>query len=172
MRHVGLFPNLKKPSIDGVLISHSHVDHVAMCTIWEDIPVYLSNESYLILKALEDTGASSFSEYLHLKKTFHYLPKKKGEGYKRSSPQVERDIRIVEPYKKFEIGEFKIKTAPVDHSLPGASAFISESDDETIVYTGDLRFHGRNPELTHKFVEKARKANPTIMISEGTTIEY
>lgn len=171
LRHVGL-SHPEKPSIDGVLISHSHVDHVAYVHhLREDIPIYLSNESYLILKALEDTGTSSFSEYLHLKKTFHYLPKKKGEGYKRSSPKVERDIRIVEPYKKFEIGEFKIKTAPVDHSLPGASAFISESDDETIVYTGDLRFHGRNPELTHKFVEKARKANPTIMISEGTRID-
>ena len=84
---------------------------------------------------------------------------------------MERDISIIEPYKKFEIGEFSIKSAPVDHSLPGASAFICEGDDDTIVYTGDLRFHGRNPQLTHKFVKKAKKACPTIMISEGTRID-
>ncbi|HHY00381.1 MAG TPA: MBL fold metallo-hydrolase [Methanothermobacter sp.] len=171
LRHVGL-SHPPEPSVDGVIISHSHVDHVAYVHhLREDIPIYLSNESYLILKALEDTGASSFSEYLHLKKTFHYSRKKNAEGYKRTSTKVERDIRIVKPYQKFEIGEFQIRAAPVDHSLPGASAFISESDDETIVYTGDLRFHGRNPELTHKFVKKARKANPTIMISEGTRID-
>ena len=171
LRHVGLsYP--EEPSIDGVLISHAHVDHMAYVHhLREDIPIYLSNESFLILKALEDTGAASFSEYLHLKKTFHYSPKKRGEGFKRTNDKVERDIRIVKPYKKFELGKFSIKSAPVDHSLPGASAFICESDDETIVYTGDLRFHGRNPELTHHFVKEARKANPTIMISEGTRID-
>lgn len=171
LRHVGLsYP--KEPSVDGVLISHSHVDHVAYIHhLREDIPIYLSNESYLILKALEDTGAASFSEYLHLKKTFHMAPKVRGDGYKRTSSKIERDMRIVEPYKKFEIGDFQIKSAPVDHSLPGASAFIVEGEDETIVYTGDLRFHGRNPELTRKFVKEAAKASPTIMISEGTRID-
>ncbi len=172
LKHVGLtYPD--EPSVDGVLISHSHVDHVAYVHhLREDIPVYLSNESYLILKALEDTGTSSFSEYLHLKKSFYLEPKKRGGGYKRSiGINVERDINIIEPYKPFNIGDFTIKSAPVDHSLPGASAFIIENNDETIVYTGDLRFHGRNPQLTHKFVKEAKKSNPTIMISEGTRID-
>lgn len=172
LRHVGLpYPN--EPSVDGVLISHSHVDHVAYVHhLREDIPIYLSNESYLILKALEDTGAASFSEYLHLKKSFYLEPKKRGEGYIRSRANVvDRDIQIVKPYQKFEIGDFNLKSAPVDHSLPGASAFIGENDEETIVYTGDLRFHGRHPELTHKFIKEARKANPSIMISEGTRID-
>jgi len=172
LRHIGLNYQ-EKPSVDGVLISHSHVDHVAYVHhLREDIPIYLSRESYLILKTLEDTGTASFSEYLHLKKSFQLEPKLRGEGYKRSSAiKVDRDIRIVEPYKGFDIGDFHIKAAPVDHSLPGASAFISENGEETMVYTGDLRFHGRNPELTHKFVKEAKKANPTIMISEGTRID-
>lgn len=172
LKHVGL-PYTAQPSVDGVLISHSHVDHVAYVHhLREDIPIYLTNESYLILKALEDTGAASFSEYLHLKKSFQFEPRVRGDGYKRSSGNiVERDIQIVEPYKAFEIGDFKIKAAPVDHSLPGASAFITDNDEETIVYTGDLRFHGRNPEKTRKFIEEAVKTNPTIMISEGTRID-
>ena len=172
LRHVGL-PYPDEPSVDGVLISHSHVDHVAYVHhLREDIPIYLTNESHLILKALEDTGAASFSEYLHLKKSFYLEPKKRGDGYTRSRANVvDRDIHIVEPYKKFEIGDFSIKSAPVDHSLPGASAFICENQDETIVYTGDLRFHGRHPELTRKFIKEAKKAKPTIMISEGTRID-
>ena len=172
LRHVGLsYPD--EPSVDGVLISHSHVDHVAYVHhLREDIPIYLTKESHLILRALEETGAASFSEYLHLKKSFYLEPKKRGDGYMRSRANiVDRDIHIVDPYKKFEIGDFSIKSAPVDHSLPGASAFICENEDETIVYTGDLRFHGRHPELTRKFIKEAKKAKPTIMISEGTRID-
>lgn len=172
LRHVGL-PYPDKPSVDGVLISHSHVDHVAYVHhLREDIPIYLTKESHLILRALEETGAASFSEYLHLKKSFYLEPKKRGDGYMRSRANiVDRDIHIMDPYKKFEIGDFSIKSAPVDHSLPGASAFICENQDETIVYTGDLRFHGRHPELTRKFIKEAKKAKPTIMISEGTRID-
>lgn len=171
LRHVGL-PYPDKPSVDGVLISHSHVDHVAYVHhLREDIPIHLTKESHLILRALEETGAASFSEYLHLKKSFYLEPKKRGDGYMRSRANVvDRDINIAKPYKNFEIGDFSIKSAPVDHSLPGASAFICENQDETIVYTGDLRFHGRHPELTRKFVKEAKKAKPTIMISEGTRI--
>lgn len=58
----------------------------------------------------------------------------------------------------------------MDHSLPGASAYLAENDDGMLVYTGDLRFHGQHPELTHQFVEKARKAQPTTLICEGTRI--
>jgi ribonuclease J len=172
LKHVGLnYP--ETPAVDGVLISHSHVDHVAYVHhLREDIPIYLSHESYLILKALEDTGAAPFSEYLHLKKSFYLEPRKRGDGYKRSRGiRVDRDIKIIEPYKPFDIGDFRIRSAPVDHSLPGASGFISENEDETIVYTGDLRFHGRNPQLTHKFVKEAKKSKPTIMISEGTRMD-
>jgi ribonuclease J len=172
LKHVGLnYP--ETPAVDGVLISHSHVDHVAYVHhLREDIPIYLSHESYLILKALEDTGAAPFSEYLHLKKSFYLEPRKRGDGYKRSRGiRVNREIKIIEPYQPFDIGNFRIRSAPVDHSLPGASGFISENEDETIVYTGDLRFHGRKPQLSHKFVKEAKKSKPTIMISEGTRMD-
>ena len=87
-----------------------------------------------------------------------------------SNISVDRDIKVIKPYEKFEIGDFSIKSAPVDHSLPGASGYIAENNEDTIVYTGDLRFHGRQPELTRKFVQEAKKSNPTVMISEGTRI--
>ncbi len=170
LEHVGIKYE-PEPSVDGVLISHSHVDHVAYVHhLREDIPIYLNKQSYLILKALEETGASTFSEYLHLKKTFHLGPNSKGDGYKRLRTSVERDIRIIEPYETFSIGDFNIKSAPVDHSLPGATGYIAENDEDTIVYTGDLRFHGRQPELTNRFVKKSRKSRPTKLITEGTRI--
>jgi ribonuclease J len=174
LRHSGL-DSQEKPSVDGLLLSHAHMDHSAYIHhLRHDIPLYMTEESKLILKVLEDTSAVSFGETLELKKTFHFTPKKRVEGYKRLSgkdAQVERELNIVEPYKKFEIGNFSIKSAPVDHSLPGASAFILENNEETVVYTGDLRFHGRKPEITKKFVKEAKKANPKVMITEGTRID-
>lgn len=171
LEHVGIKYE-SEPSVDGVLISHSHVDHMAyLHHLREDIPIFLTQESYLILKALEETGASTFSEYLNLKKSFYLGPNKKGDGYKRLKLTVERDIRIIKPYKTFNIGDFSIKSAPVDHSLPGASGYIAVNDDKTVVYTGDLRFHGRHPELTNKFVKESKKSQPTTLITEGTRIK-
>jgi ribonuclease J len=170
LRHSGLNYE-SEPAVDGILLSHSHVDHAAYIHhLREDIPIYLSEQSYLILKALEDTGIASFSEYTVLKKTFHLALKKRGNGHTRSQQKVLRNIKVLKPNQEFEIGEFKFKYVPVDHSLPGAGGYISENSEETIVYTGDLRFHGRQPELTHKFTDIARKSNPSIMLSEGTRI--
>ncbi len=171
LRHTGLSYE-SEPALDGVLISHSHVDHVSYIHhLREDIPIYLSEQSYLILKALEDTGTTSFSDYLHLKKSFQLIPKKRGEGHTRANVKVDRQIQIIKPYKEFEMGDFRIRSAPVDHSLPGASGYIADNGEDTIVYTGDLRFHGQKPEITQKFVEMAQKCDPTIMISEGTRID-
>lgn len=173
LRHCGLNCS-EKPSVEGVLISHAHMDHSAYIHhLREDIPIYLTEESHLILKVLEETTQVSFIDMLHLKRDFQYAPKKRGDGYTRlrgDAAKVERETKIVKPYKTFEINDFKIKSAPVDHSLPGASAYLVESGDDAIVYTGDLRFHGRRPELTEKFVKEAKKFNPTVMISEGTRI--
>ena len=48
-----------------------------------DIPLYMTEESQLILKVLEDTSVISFGETLEYKKTFHFTPKKRVEGFKR-----------------------------------------------------------------------------------------
>ena len=174
LRHCGL-NSQEKPAVEGLLLSHAHMDHSAYIHhLREDIPLYMTAESYFILKVLEDTSAVSFIDMLKLKKNFHFTPKKSGEGYKRLGGKaaiVERDVHVVKPYENFQIGDFTVKSAPVDHSLPGASAYILETADETIVYTGDLRFHGRRPEITRKFVKVAKKSNPNIMISEGTRID-
>ena len=174
LRHSGL-DSPEKPSINGILLSHAHMDHSAYIHhLRHDIPLYMTKDSQLILKVLEDTSAVSFGETLDYKKTFYYTAKKNADGYKRLSgkdARMERELNIVEPNKSFEIGDFTIKSAPVDHSLPGASAFLLKNNGETVVYTGDLRFHGRNPTLTNKFVKEAKRSNPKVLISEGTRID-
>lgn len=176
LRHCGLTCE-NEPSIDGVLISHAHMDHSAYIHhLREDIPIYVTPESLLILKTLEETGSTSFTEMLHLKKSFQLVAKKsvrKGPDHRRgkgAEVEVERDVRVIEPYKEFQVGSLDIRSIPVDHSLPGAAGFLVETGDESIVYTGDFRFHGRRSELTREFVNEATKFNPTTLITEGTRI--
>jgi ribonuclease J len=73
--------------------------------------------------------------------------------------------------KKEKIGSFEVEMVPVDHSLPGACGYIIYTDEGNLVYTGDIRFHGYNKELSRKFVEKARLASPKWLICEGTRID-
>ncbi|MBZ9571274.1 MBL fold metallo-hydrolase [Methanobrevibacter sp. TMH8] len=173
LKHCGI-NSYEQPSVDGVLLSHAHMDHCAYIHhLREDIPIFMRKESEIILQVLEETGKGSFTEIMNLKKSFHYVPKKRGEGYKKLTGKeckVERNIVTVDPYSPFEINGFKVTSIPVDHSLPGSSAYFLENNNEAIIYTGDIRFHGRNKNYSDKFVEEAQKFNPTIMLCEGTRI--
>jgi len=173
LKHSGLH-STDKPSVDGVLLSHAHMDHSAYVHhLREDIPIFLTEQSYLIMKVLEKTTSVSFTDLITLKKDFQFIPKKRGEGYKRLQgdlARVKRNINVMKPYKNYDLGDFSVKSVPVDHSLPGATGFILENENDAIIYTGDLRFHGKRPELTKKFVKEAKKADPTVMLSEGTRI--
>ena len=57
---------------------------------------------------------------------------------------------------------------PVDHSIKGACAFLVNTPEGGVVYTGDLRMHGLKHDSTREFVSKARAAKPYAMIIEGT----
>jgi ribonuclease J len=59
---------------------------------------------------------------------------------------------------------------PVDHSIKGASAFILETSQGNIVYTGDLRMHGLRSQMTRDFVAAARAAKPFLLVTEGTRV--
>ena len=66
---------------------------------------------------------------------------------------------------------FKVKCLPVDHSIPGACAWGIETAGGWVVYTGDLRLHGKHPELTQQFINQARAWQPKALIIEGTRID-
>lgn len=159
LRHMGM--NFEeKPAIDGLLLSHAHADHADYMTLLRnDIPFYMSLNSKVILEVLDTTGTKELYRY---KEQFKFVPKKRGEGFKQAiGDEITsiRDIRVLDPYEKEAIGNLNVQLAPVDHSLPGASAFLIEGSEEKIVYTGDLRFHGRNRDATFEFVEKAKNSN-------------
>lgn len=57
---------------------------------------------------------------------------------------------------------------PVDHSIKGACAFMLDTSNGHVAYTGDLRMHGLKHGMTREFVSKARAGKPYVLVIEGT----
>jgi ribonuclease J len=158
----------------GLLITHAHADHSAYIHhLREDLPIYCSKETFAILKALNDTASGSYTDLTELTLSFETYINKNGE-ISRKTTQTHKDIVIPRNFKIFEFGKkFKIdgiEVIPfnVDHSLPGATGFIIHASEGTIVYTGDIRFHGRRADKTVEFMEACDK--PDVLIIEGTRV--
>ncbi|RLG20359.1 RNase J family beta-CASP ribonuclease [Candidatus Micrarchaeota archaeon] len=124
------------------------------------------------MQALSETGAA-FSELMVMKEAFRFRPKKTNplEYTKMKGVEVEVGRKVKELEGPVQIGKMKIEAVPVNHSLPGACGYIVETPSGTVVYTGDLRFHGYGGHLTEAFVKKAAEAEPKLLISEGTRID-
>ncbi len=65
---------------------------------------------------------------------------------------------------------FNLRCFPVDHSILGACAWGVETSEGWLVYSGDLRLHGKRGELTRRFIEEAAALKPTVLIIEGTNV--
>ena len=65
---------------------------------------------------------------------------------------------------------FNLRCFPVDHSIPGACAWGVETSSGWVIYSGDLRLHGKRAELTRRLIEEAAELHPKVLILEGTNI--
>jgi len=174
VKHTGRKPEENK--IDALFISHAHADHSSYIHFLNrEIPLYGGSATKAILKTLEETSRTGFTELLTMLETFKCYKNQKGKMSRVTKRKKEylykREFNEMDKEKETEAGSFKVKRIPVNHSLPGASAYIIETDEGNIVYTGDLRFHGRKGEITEKFVEIAEKHDPIALITEGTRIK-
>lgn len=166
-----------EPMVQAVLLSHAHADHSAYINhLRHDIPIFCSRPTKLILQAIQDTSQSGFVDFLEMVENFQIYMNDNDEWSRKTKQRHYNEIVIKRDVKDFEFGE-KIKIDSleaypfaVDHSLPGATGFIIHTSEGAVVYTGDIRFHGRRGVESEAFIEKCAEAKPIAMISEGTRI--
>lgn len=135
-----------------VFVSHVHLDHSKLINFVDpDIPVYMSKDSKSLL------------ESLNIKNDF-ILP---FDELQKMGNRTTRDIEGLEYGETVEIGDIKVKAVRVDHDAYGAVAFIIDTPDGKISYSGDIRLHGYRKEDTLNFCAQAR--NTDLLIMEGVS---
>ncbi|MGH2651466.1 MAG: MBL fold metallo-hydrolase [Actinomycetota bacterium] len=175
LRHMGLSP-VPERGLDGVLVSHAHMDHVNYVTFLRpDVPIHMTPGAYEILAAMEDAGRGKgdgeWLRYFPSHRLVKYRDREEfRHGTSKDDPPVPRKVEKL-PSKPFRVGEFEVTPFPVDHSLPGAAAFVAESGDARLAYTGDLRFHGRHGSVSRTFMDEAAEHDVDALLVEGTRVQ-
>lgn len=186
-------PQFREIYPSALLISHAHLDHIGYLShIKENVPIFTSLISAVIIKCLEDTSRNISDLCFVKKKTVKdgILKRNKEEICQRPyfafgncnneeiihfwqkierKTQVEcerKNINIIN--NSYNLGTTKIKFFPVDHSIPGAGSFLIETSAGNVVYTGDLRLHGRNSYYTKKFIDELKEIPIKVLLCEGT----
>ena len=180
--------------VDGVLLSHAHVDHTGSVSFLRpDIPLYMTALTALISKAIQDSAPTDLEREL-----VYAVPRESRDGVLRTvskaplqqrplrvlegqlsqdaelfwheSPQSTRNMEITPAQAAGEtVGEGnKLCWYPVDHSIYGAAAFAVETSSGWVAYTGDLRWHGRHSAQTREAVAAMAALKPTVLLCEGT----
>ena len=161
--------------VEAVLLSHAHMDHAAYIHhLRSDIPIYMSPETLAILRTIEETGVGSFSDLTRYRENFVIRPKRRGEGYTRIIGKEAESPRVIKtflPGQSFLVAGIEVKPFTVDHSLPGATAYLIHTSEGSILYTGDFRFHGYKREETEEMVEVAAEEGVDTVVTEGTRVD-
>jgi len=196
----------KLDQVDGVLLSHAHLDHSGYISfLKESVPVYSTAVTAFITKAMQDSGKSDFDQQVcYFRPTTREYP----TGWKQiacltgNEPRQQRQFHLADvkpeelrpevtnfwdwgfwektarqkeliscPLAGHSGCSFNLRCFPVDHSIPGACAWGIETSSGWIIYSGDLRLHGKRAEFTKRFIEQASSLHPRALILEGTNVE-
>ncbi|MDP8314120.1 MAG: MBL fold metallo-hydrolase [Candidatus Celaenobacter antarcticus] len=149
LKQKGILPNIdgfyddSKPTINGVIISHPHLDHYGLINFLNPkVKVYLGGATHKIIE-LTNIFTPSKNEI------------KKYGYYKNERP--------------FSIGDIIITPFLMDHSAFDAYALLIEANGKTMFYSGDFRGHGRKAKMFKWFKHNAPK-NVDYLLMEGTQI--
>lgn len=138
----GIYKNDNSPlGIDGMLISHPHMDHYGFFEyLRDDIPYYVGDAA----KKLIDLTVTFTPQKGHIEK-----------------------YTSLENRKSFRIKSFTITPYLMDHSAFDAYAFLVEADGKKLFYSGDFRAHGRKGKLFYEFIRNGPE-NIDALLLEGT----
>ncbi len=174
----------EKNDVSAFFLTHAHVDHYNFVGfLKQDTPFYMNWITKAMLEYISKTSIDSSlgAEVLSFHELHKMVPyKKQPSKLKRATKrdyikeEIERNINIIKnggsQSFKSNNGNITVSSYTVDHSIPGACAYIIEYDGQNIVYTGDFKKHGLHPHWVDIFIEAAKKSNPTAVITEGTNV--
>ncbi len=142
----GLF-DTNAPMPDAILISHAHEDHTGLIRhSRNEIPVYAGvGTSKMMLAGAKFAGQPQLPRERH------------------------REIYAGQPV---QIGDFRVTAFSVDHSIYGSQAFLIEAEGKTVLYSGDLRLHGRKPGMHKALIEAVKDRAINVLLMEGTHIGH
>jgi len=147
--------------IDACFITHAHVDHTGSISFLDEtIPLYATPVTAAILRAVEETQVSSGPE--NGVTDFILRPNLGANKHGQHN--------LVDLAGPMQFSDCRVTPFPVDHSIPGACAYLIEYDGGTLVYTGDLRFHGRMGHVTESSIEGLAAVHPDAVLIEGTNL--
>lgn len=137
----GLFD--KESGVSAVFISHAHPDHYGLLSlINKDIPIYMSKAAVIILKKI--------------------VPLLGGENYE------DLNIQEISNGEEVRIGDFIVRAHEVDHSAAAAMAFEILAENKRVLYSGDIRFHGRRAWRSRNLADNITP--PDYLLLEGSTL--
>jgi ribonuclease J len=138
----GLFKH-DGPPPDAILLSHAHLDHMGLIARSRpDVPVYATTGTSKMMLA-----GSLFAGRAALNRARH---------------------RPVRSGHSFTIGDVTVMPLAVDHSTFGSVAFLLEANGKRLLYTGDLRTHGRKPGMKKALLAAIRSRPIDVLLVEGT----
>jgi ribonuclease Z len=124
--------------VDGVLISHLHVDHFA--GLFDFLLHTILAERHRALTIVSPPGLSPI---LRAMNDVRAMVK---------DPATSYDLRVVEGLRpELTIGRWKVRGVPLDHTVYDLG-YLLTSDDATLFYTGDTRQPAIPEELRADFV--------------------
>ncbi|NPV72866.1 MAG: exonuclease [Pelotomaculum sp.] len=186
-------PLFREVEVQGVLLSHAHFDHCGHFTyLHQDIPVYASLTGAAVCKALQDTAggeicyitprelkdglirATNYRQVPYEQKIYHAfncesVPPGMASFWRQCDSARGLNCKPLKACgNETSVADLPVRFWPVDHSIPGAGAYALKTSAGWVVYTGDLRLHGKQGALTRQFINEAASLRPAVLVCEGT----
>jgi len=141
----GVFPSdPSAPGVAAIILTHSHLDHYGLAHhAHPEIPVYGSEGTISVI----EVGRVFFPDGT--------LP---------------ADLRRLPDGAPLRLGGLAVTAIPVDHAAPDSRALLIEADGQRLLYTGDLRAHGRTGFRFENMLTDARLTGVDWLLVEGTTL--
>ncbi|MEE4276513.1 MAG: MBL fold metallo-hydrolase [Thermoleophilia bacterium] len=157
----GVYPHdPTAPGVAAIILTHSHLDHYGLAHhAHPAIPVYGSEGTVAIL----EVGRVFFPQ-AKLPADLRRFPA--GETLHFSGDRVIDGDAVIGR----GTGGLTVTAIPVDHAAPDSRALLVEADGERLLYTGDLRAHGRTGFRFENLLADERVRGVDWLLVEGTTL--